>query len=276
MDTVLILHPGEMGAAIGRTLRARGTRVLWVSSDRGDATRARADSASLDAIAGLADALDAAQVVLSVCPPHAAVQVAESVAAQRYRGVYVDANAISPETTRRIARCVEAAGAEFVDGGIVGPPPAPKSSTRLYLSGRHADRVAALFADTDLAAILLAAPIGAASALKACYAAWTKGTAALLLAIHAVAQHEQVAAALAEEWRISQPDLFQRTDRAVNNVRKGWRWIGEMEEIAATFAGAELPGGFHSAAAEVFRRLEPFKGDRSATLQDVLAALNRS
>src|SRR5262245_66530793 len=130
MDTICILHPGEMGTAIGRTLRARGTRVLWVPAGRTAATLARAEAAGLESAPSLRSALEAATVVLSVCPPYAASDVAEAVAAHRFRGVYLEANAIAPDTARRIAARVEAAGATFVDGGIVGPPPARGSSTR--------------------------------------------------------------------------------------------------------------------------------------------------
>ncbi len=271
--TVCILHPGEMGAAIGRAARERGARVLWVAAARGEATRQRAEAAGLESAGSLREALGAATVTLSVCPPHAALDVAASVAALGYRGTYVDANAVSPATVRRIAAIVEAAGASLVDGGIVGPPPGSGAESRLYLCGRHAERIAALFVGGPLAPVVLDAPIGAASALKACYAAWTKGTAAMLASIRALAEHEGIAGALAEEWRRSQPDLFGRLDRAVANTRKGWRWVGEMEEIAATFAAANLPAGFHSASAEVFRRLEPFKDHGGVTLQDVVGAL---
>src|SRR5262245_56789638 len=273
--TICILHPGEMGAAVGRAARAGGARVLWSGADRSAATRKRAETAGLEDAGSLAAALDKASTVFSVCPPHAAVEVAKGVAAHRFRGTYVDANAVSPGTARQIGAVVEAAGATFIDGGIVGPPPAQGSSTRLYLSGSAASRAGELFANSPLTPIVLDAPVGAASALKACYAAWTKGTAALLTTIYALAQHEGVAPPLADEWRKSQPDLFQRLDRAIANTRKGWRWVGEMEEIAAMFAEASLPAGFHLAAAEVFRRLEPFKDDAAASLQDVITELLR-
>ena len=272
--TVCVLHPGEMGAAVGRVARACGARVLWVAADRGPATRRRAEAAQFEEAATLAEGLSGAQFVVSVCPPHAAIATAQDVAAHRYRGIYVDANAVAPHTVRRIGAIVAAAGATFVDGGIVGPPPAPGASTRLYLAGSAASRVAELFAAGPLTAtVLVDAPIGGASALKACYAAWTKGTAALLLAINALARHEGVAQALAAEWRLSQPDLFHRTDQATANARKAWRWIGEMEEIAATFGDADLPDGFHLAAAAVFRRLESFRDDNAVTLEDVVRAL---
>ena len=87
------------------------------------------------------------------------------------------------------------------------------------------------------------------------YAAWTKGSAALLLAARAVARAEGVEDVLVEEWALSLPQLEPDYARAGRSAAaKGWRWIGEMEEIAATFAAAGEPDGFHLAAAEVFRR----------------------
>lgn len=271
--TVCILHPGEMGAEVGAAARAGGARVLWVSAGRGGATRDRAGAAELEDAGTLSAALGQASVALSVCPPHAAVDLAKSVAAEGFRGTYVDANAISPDTSRRIGAIVEAAGAQFVDGGIIGPPPTKPGTTRLYLSGSESATVAALFSNTSLGAIVLDAPVGAASALKACYAGWTKSAATLLLSVRALARHEGVEAALTEEWKISQPNLFAQLDRAVLQSRKGWRWIAEMEEIGATFDQAGLPDGYALAAAEACRRLEAFKDARGLTIEDVVEAL---
>jgi 3-hydroxyisobutyrate dehydrogenase-like beta-hydroxyacid dehydrogenase len=271
--TVCILNPGEMGAEIGAAARAGGARVLWVSEGRGGATRDRAGAAGLEDAGTLKAALDQSAVVLSICPPHAAVDLAQSVAACGFRGVYLDANAIAPETSRRVGGVVEAAGASFVDGGIIGPPPAKPGTTRLYLSGPAAVDIAALFSGSPLATVVLDAPVGAASAIKACYAAWTKGSAALLMSVRALARHENIEAALADEWKISQPNLFPLLDRAVSNSRKAWRWIAEMEEIGATFDQAGLPDGFGLAAAEVCRRLEPFKDARGTTVEAVVGAL---
>jgi 3-hydroxyisobutyrate dehydrogenase-like beta-hydroxyacid dehydrogenase len=271
--TVCVLHPGEMGAEVGAAARAGGARVLWVSDGRGGATRDRAGGAGLEDAGTLPAALAQASVVLSVCPPHAAVSLAESVAAGGFRGIYVDANAIAPATSRRIGDIVGTAGATFVDGGIIGPPPTKPGTTRLYLSGPASAAVATLFGGSALGAVVLDAPVGAASAIKACYAGWTKGAATLLLSVRALARHEGVEAALAEEWKISQPNLFAQLDRAVLQSRKGWRWIAEMEEIGATFDRAGLPDGYALAAAEVCRRLESFKDTRGLTIEDVVGAL---
>ena len=273
--TVCILHPGEMGAEVGAAARGGGARVLWVSAGRGGATRNRAGAAGLQDGGMLNAALGQSNVVLSVCPPHAAVDLAKSVAAEGFRGTYVDANAISPDTSRRIGAIVEAAGARFVDGGIIGPPPTKPGTTRLYLSGSESARVAALFSNTSLGTVVLDTPVGTASALKACYAGWTKSAAMLLLSIRALARHEGVEAALTEEWKISQPQLLAQVDRAVLQSRKSWRWIAEMEEIGATFAQDGLPDGCALAAAEACRRLEAFKDARGLTIDDVVGALLR-
>src|SRR5438477_368958 len=123
-----------------------------------------------------------------------------------------------------------------------------------------AARAAALFPGGPLEAVVVAGGPGAASAVKVAYAAWNKGHAALLMAVRALAIAEGVDAALLAEWRLSQPDLPARSESAVQrNARKAWRFVGEMEEIAATFDAAGLPQGFHEAAAEVYRRLAPWK-----------------
>jgi 3-hydroxyisobutyrate dehydrogenase-like beta-hydroxyacid dehydrogenase len=273
-NTIALLHPGEMGAAIGACLAGRGSRVVWASAGRGAATRSRAKASGLEDLGTLARALAAAEIAFSVCPPHGALALAREVAALKFRGVFVDANAVSPGTARSIGRTVEAAGARFVDGGIIGPPPVQGGRTRMYLAGGAAAQVAALFTGSNLQAIALEGPAGAASALKACYAAWTKGATALLAAIRALAVHEGVEAALLAEWKISQPDVERRSEAVTAQARKAWRWIGEMEEIAASFEAAGLPGGFQSAAAELYRRLESFKdGAKPPALAEIIEAL---
>jgi 3-hydroxyisobutyrate dehydrogenase-like beta-hydroxyacid dehydrogenase/uncharacterized protein YndB with AHSA1/START domain len=242
-----IAHPGEMGAAIGALLTGAGTRTGWASDGRTDATRARADAAGLEDRTTLAALCDA-PVFISVCPPHAALDVARA-AAPCFRGIYVDANAIAPATAREVAAVVTSSGATFVDGGIVGPPPRQAGTTRLFLSGDAAGRVVDLFARTALETVV----VPDASAMKVAYAAWTKGTAALLLAVRAYARRAGVEDALLAEWARSQPGLEQRAEaRAKGSAPKAWRWVGEMREIAAAFAAVGLPAGFHDGAAEIF------------------------
>ena len=298
-----LLHPGEMGAAVAACLTRRGYQVLWVPAGRGPVTRARAAAAGLTAVSGpdaagqAADLARRADIILSVCPPHAALEVARAVAAAGFTGVYVDANAISPGTAHDVQAVVEAAGGRYVDGGIIGSPPVPArggdgdaagpGGTRLYLAGGPAAgraagpaaQVAALFEGTALTPLILRNdnPAGA-SALKMAYAAWTKGSAALILSVRALARAEGVEDSLLAEWALSQPELEGRSRGAARSAAaKGWRWVGEMEEIAASMTSGGLPGGFHQAAAEVFRRSSSDAaqpgGPDNALIGAVLAAL---
>jgi 3-hydroxyisobutyrate dehydrogenase-like beta-hydroxyacid dehydrogenase len=279
--TIGLLHPGEMGAAVGQCLVGAGHRVLWVPEGRSPATAARARAAGLTAAeGGLAEIVRRCEVVVSVCPPHAALGLAREVAG--FGGVYVDANAISPGTAREVAGIVEAGGASYVDGGIIGTPPVAPGFIRLYLSGARAGEVERLFAGSDADVRVIDDGPGApgssgvvgsfgASAVKMAYASWTKGSAALLLAARTLARAEGVEEALLAEWGISQPGLAERSVRAAGSAAaKGWRWVAEMEEIAAAMAAAGLPDGFHLAAAEIYRRSRHSPGPG---VDDVLAAL---
>jgi 3-hydroxyisobutyrate dehydrogenase-like beta-hydroxyacid dehydrogenase len=249
VTVVGLLHPGEMGAALGAALRARGASVLWASAGRSAASADRAEQAGLEDAGDVDQLCRRAELVLSVCPPHAAVEVAR--AAEGFAGIYVDANAIAPQTARTIAEL----HARFVDGGIVGPPPHEPGTTRLYLSGGEAKRIAELFAGSSVEAHVISDEPGSASALKMAYAGWTKGSAALLLTVRELARAEGVEDALLEEWRLSLPELEERSRSAARSAqRKGWRWVGEMEEIARSMSARDLPPGFHEAAADVFRR----------------------
>ena len=260
IKTVALLHPGNMGSTIGAAAATSGARVVWASKQRSSASRERAKQAGLIDVESLPNALRESDIVLSICPPHAALAVAQSVAQYKFKGIYVDANAISRATALRVGEIVSRTGASFVDGGIIGAPVKKAGTTRLYLSGVHAPEIAELFSSSMLAAKAIGPEPGAASALKVAYAAWTKCTDALLLAIRAFAAVEGIDQALLEEWSISQPELERRCQRAAAvAVPKMWRYVGEMEEIADTFRAAGLPAGFHLAAAEICQRLTPFK-----------------
>ena len=224
-----------MGATVGNALVAAGHEVLWASEGRSEASRARAEKFA--DVGGAADVAARAEVVFSVVPPHAAPETARSLAG--YEGIYVDANAIAPATASEVG----SGFARFVDGGIIGGPPEP----RLYLSGPEAETVAALFAGSPVEARVTTD----ASALKCAYAGWSKGSAALLLAMRAYAERTGAWDDLAAEWP---PELHERLASAERSAAaKGWRWVGEMEEIAAALEAEGLPGDFHRGAAEVYR-----------------------
>ncbi len=275
--TTALLNPGAMGAAIGRELRAAdpNREVLWVGAGRSPDTRDRAVAAGLTEVGSLADVVAAADVVLSVCPPANALDVARAVADAGFSGRYVDANAVSPTTARAVAELFD----DAVDGGIVGPPPSQPSTTRLYVSGPSASSVAELFTGSNLEVRLVDGGAGAASAVKMCFAGWTKGTAAILLAIRALAQAEGVEDALLGEWATSMPELVTRSEVAPAGIGpKAWRFEPELQEIAASMRAAGLPGGFHEAGADIYERMAGFKGrpesgDETVTLAEVLEAL---
>lgn len=272
--TVGLLHPGAMGVTVGAAVR-EPVRVVWASEGRSEETRARAAGGGFEDLGTLAAVAAAADAVLSVCPPHGALALAETVAATGFDGLYLDANAVSPATALRIADAAAAGGARFVDGGIVGPPAVRPGTTRLYLSGGGATEIEALFEGSALEAIDLGADVGAASALKMCYAGFTKGSAALLLSLRAAASAYGVEDGLLGEWRRSQPGLEKRSVRAAaTTAPKAWRFAGEMEEIAATLKAAGLPDGFHRAAAEAYARLAGFRGEpEGVAVDEVIAAL---
>ena len=260
-----------MGSSLGAALVGNGHNAAWVAAGRSAATRQRAERAGLRRVDAIAAGLEEAQLVVSVCPPDAALDVAREVRAGGFEGLYLDANAVAPATAQTIAGLFPN---RFVDGGIIGPPAWRAGATRLYLAGERAEEVAALFAGSLVDARVCAGGAGSASALKMCYAAYTKGSSALLLAVRALAERSGVAADLLAEWRISQPALPQRSAAtAASTSPKAWRFAGEMREIAATFASADLPSGFHEGAAEIFQRMASLKDRKDANMDDVLQAI---
>jgi 3-hydroxyisobutyrate dehydrogenase-like beta-hydroxyacid dehydrogenase len=274
--TVALLHPGEMGAAVGACLVSRGIRVVWASQNRSAASRKRACEAGLEDCQTLKRALAASDAVLSICVPSGALNLAREVASRNFRGTYIDANAISPDHAREIGRLIEQSGATFVDGGILGLPPTAGRTVRLYLSGPQAPAIAALFKGSQTEAIPMEGAAGAASALKVCYAAWNKGETALLGIIRSLARYEGVDEPLLKELDVSHPGAAKRSDQIAARAFKAWRWAGEMEEIAASFDAANLPSGF-LANAEIYRRLADYKDcPEPPSSEEVSARLRRN
>lgn len=254
-STIGVLHPGAMGAAVARAIASNGHDVGWCNANRSADTAHRASG--LREFPTLLDLCTWANTIISVVPPHAAIATAREAAGVGFRGVYVDANAISPATAATVRATVEQSGATYVDGGIIGPPPTEPAGSRLYLAGERASEVATLFeGSTFEAPILEGMGDFAASALKMVYAAWTKGSAAMLLATAETASNLGVLDALTSEWNHSAPEIAARYERTSGAVLpKAWRYVGEMLEIASTFEAVGQPGGFHDAAAKVYQRV---------------------
>jgi 3-hydroxyisobutyrate dehydrogenase-like beta-hydroxyacid dehydrogenase len=286
LRTVAILSPGDMGSGVGRALRAQGRDVVTCLAGRGEASRARARRAGFREVASLEALMSQADIVLAILPPEAAPALAREVAgAMRTAGrrpPYADCNAVAPATARAIGDTIAAAGADFIDGGIIGTPPGRSElATRLYVSGPRADMLTALHGEgIDVRPV--GAEIGRASAIKMCYAAVSKGTNALHTAALVAAEALGVGEEVRGDWRASAPGVYDRMQKTVPWLAAdAARWVGEMHEIAKTFESCGVTPRFHQGAADVFRLLEasPFSAetretlDRSRTLEQTIKAL---
>lgn len=270
-----LLHPGQMGAAVGAMARRNGARVLWHPADRGAATAGRAEQAGLEPVAELSTLLGEANVVISVCPPAAAEDVAGQVAEHGFTGMYVEANAINPARTARIADLLTPHGARMVDGGIIGPPPSDDHPSRIYLSGAAEDIavVEGIFAGTALHTARVDERLGSASALKMAFGGFQKASRALAAVSHALAAEYGVAELLrAEGERIERSPLAD-VDWLPGVVARAWRWGPEMNEFGDTLADLDLPPDLGRAAATVFGHWSDGKDDPGVSIADSLAAL---
>jgi 3-hydroxyisobutyrate dehydrogenase-like beta-hydroxyacid dehydrogenase len=273
METIGLVSPGAMGASIGAAATQNGYRVIWASEGRSQSTIDRAARANLEDCTSLSVLVSSCDILLGICPPHDAQSLAEQVTSLGFKGLYVDANAISPARTRSIADLVITKGCQFVDGGIIGGPAWEMGSgTRLYLSGDESDTVASCFKNSPLESIVISDQVGAASALKMSFAAYTKGSSALLSAILAVAEKEGVRSALEKQWGEEFTNWAHQG--SISTSAKAWRFVGEMQEISSTFSAAGLPGDFHNGAADVYSRLAGYKdAETPPSIDDVLASL---
>ncbi|WP_079171020.1 NAD(P)-dependent oxidoreductase [Streptomyces sp. CC53] len=272
--TVGILHPGTMGAAVAACAAPNAAAVLWCETGRSTASVERAARFGLMPVATLTELLDRSDIVISLCPPAAAEDLARDAAGLRFAGVYVEANAISPERVQRIAGLLEPC-ATVVDGGVVGSPPVRGKTPTLYLSGPTAatERIEALFAGTAVQTAVLGAGIGKASALKLSYASFQKTSRVLVaLAIgmareHGVDQELIEVASKRTDSYLSEPQYVAKT------AARAWRWGPELEEAADALAAAGLPPEMLRAAASTLARWHEVKDDSALTLTDALDRL---
>jgi len=263
-----------MGISLAASAIHSGCDAVWASAGRSAETAKRAADHGLSTVQRVEALCEKCSIIVSVCPPAAAMDVAAEVAACSYRGIYADVNAISPDRSRTIGTMMTNAGIDYVDGGIIGLPAWEPGATWLYLSGTSAAEVADCFSRGPLETEVVGAEIGKASALKMCFAAYTKGSAALICAVVAAAERLGVRSDLERQWARNGSDFADEAYSKINAVTaKAWRFSPEMEEIAATFASAGMPDGFHLAARDVYDRIAGFKGIRSPSRADVIRAL---
>jgi 3-hydroxyisobutyrate dehydrogenase-like beta-hydroxyacid dehydrogenase len=262
-----------MGASVGAAARSSGADVIWAGGNRSQSTHERANKAGLRDCTSFENMAQSADIILSVCPPHDAQSTAQTIFDHEFKGLFADCNAIAPQSSRQIGALFDAD--RFIDGGIIGGPAWNlESGTKLYLSGPRSTDIASLFEGSALQTTLISEQIGAASAIKMVFAAYTKGSIALLSAILGVAEKEGVRDLLEHQWG----EAFTQTThkQLVGTSAKAWRFAGEMREIASTFEQAGMPDGFHEAAAETFEKLAAFKDSPAEDIERLLIELLKS
>jgi 3-hydroxyisobutyrate dehydrogenase-like beta-hydroxyacid dehydrogenase len=248
-----------MGHAVGRVLREHGHDVVSFLGGRSEHTCKLAMTAGIRDTQSLAAVVTQADMILSILPPASALGQAKAVAAAMAETgsmpVYVDCNAVSPQTVLEVGNAITTAGAAFIDAGIIGLAPGKGATSRFYVSGHDLEPMTSLNGK-GIAVIRVGSEIGRASSLKMAYAGLTKGTWTLQTAVLLAAQQLGVLRELLDELRFSQADVLSLMQSRIPRLpADSGRWVGEMEEIAATFAGAGVPSGFHKGAAEIFRVL---------------------
>jgi putative dehydrogenase len=261
-ETIAVIGAGEMGAAVGRRLRDAGARVLTTLAGRGAASARRVAEAGLNVVDDEDRLAGDAAFILSIVPPDQAIRVAERFLAALHRAtnkpVFVECNAVAPSTVREIAELLAGTGCRFVDAGIIGgPPPAGRldKGPRFYASGPDAHLVSRL-RSYGLDIVTLDGPIGNASALKLSYAGLTKGITALGAAMVAAASREGLDDALRTELERSQPEILARIKRGLPAMfPKAYRWVAEMEEIAAFVGSAPAGAEIYTGAARLYEQI---------------------
>ena len=282
--TVAILSPGDMGHAVGRALRENAVRVITCLEGRSKRTRELATRAGIENVFNLGDLVTQSDLVLSIIPPAEAMglarQVAEAIHSTGSQTLFADCNAISPQTSQQIGDLITAAGGRFIDASIIGFPPGA-NTPRFYASGPYSSYLAELDG-MGFHVRLLGDVVGKASGIKMCYAAMTKGTSALYLALLTVAELLGLSEDLYRELEESQSETYRRMrSRLPALPAKAHRWVGEMEEIAATFQQAGVTPYFHLGAAEIYRLMglipmaedTPEGMDTTRTLEQTIAVL---
>ncbi|MEV7782726.1 DUF1932 domain-containing protein [Kitasatospora sp. NPDC088351] len=267
-----------MGAAVAACAVSAGARVLWCPAGRSAATVRRAEQAGLELVAELSELLRQAEVVLSLCPPAAAEDVAREVAEHRFAGVFVEGNAISPERAERIAGLVGHSARAVVDGAVIGSPPVGGKTTRLFLSG-PADAtslVARIFADTSVLTPVLGEEIGQASGLKVAYSTYQKASRVLAALAYALGQHHGVGQALLDVADARQGSYLVETDYISKTASRAWRWAPELEEAADTLRAAGLPDEVMRAVAGTLRYWTDAKDNGGISVEDALETLRGS
>ncbi len=281
VETVAVLSPGDMGSAVGGALAADGLRVITALSGRSDRTKELAKRSGIEDVGTLENVVQQADLILSILVPDQAEKLAGGVASEISKTgkpvAFADCNAVSPETGIRMAAVIENAGGRFIDAGIIGGPPRGGTPPRFYASGPH-ESVLGELNGRGITVPMMGGEVGRASAIKMCYAAITKGTQALYAATLVAAESLGTYEELIEEMTSSQPGTLKSMQRVSVVSDRAFRWIGEMEEIAATFEVAGVTPKLHEGSGDIFQMIadspigheRPETVDRSRSLHDTV------
>ncbi len=258
VETVGIMSPGDMGSGVGGALKQNGIKVLTALDGRSEDTRQRAADQGIEDVGSLDELIKASDLILSILVPSEALlfsqDVAESIVRTNADVAVADCNAVSPATSIKIDEIITAAGGKFIDAGIIGGSPRTGAMPRIYASGEHAPILGELDGK-GIKVPVMEGPVGRASGLKMCYAAITKGTAALHASTLMTAKSLGLYEDLIQEMQGSQTSTLAAMDGVKSISARAFRWIGEMEEIAATFEDAGATPKIHLGAAETFQQI---------------------
>ncbi|MDF1513949.1 MAG: DUF1932 domain-containing protein [Anaerolineae bacterium] len=255
--TIGILSPGDMGHSVGARLVENGLHVIYCSQGRSERTRSLAGEGGIAAVPSYQDLVTQADIILSILVPAAATAAARLVAralvATRAPLLYMDCNAIAPQTAQEVGKIITTAGGRFQDGCIIGGPPRGDYTPRIYTSGKESSAVVMLN-DFGLNVIPISERVGDASALKMCYASLTKGSTALYVTLMSGARALGVLDPLLAEFRQSQQSRLPGIENGIPRVTvKARRFVGEMEEMQKTYAGVGIDPNMFSGAAQIYR-----------------------
>ena len=275
-----------MGHAIGRELRQHEWDVIACLEGRSERTQKLSKQAGIRAVPDLRQLVTEADFLLSILVPasaeSAANKIVNAIRTVKSSVHYVDCNALSPQTVKRIGAVFDQIDNPFSDASIIGFPPGTGDTPRLYISGPRAEEINVLDGN-GVAVKVIGNEIGQASGLKMCYAALTKGTFALYYALAIVADRMDLLGELLAEFEFSQPEPLQRMQNSLPRLpAKAWRWSGEMQQIAATFEQVGVTPKFHQAAAEIYRSISetslgkeiPETIDHGRTLEQTITAIS--
>ena len=258
--TIGVMSPGDMGHSVASALNEIGCEVVTVLSGRSELSQIRAKRSNMMDLGSLQEMVSVSDFIFSIMPPEKAENFAKEVAGAINTSdktpVFVDCNAISPDTTLSIASVIKAAGADFLNVGIIGPPPGRGSTTKFYASGEDANSLQ-FINQNDIRLVLVGDELINASAIKMCYAALTKGTMTLHASVLIAAELLGISEAVQNEIEESQPFHWGAMKKNISMLAcDADRWAGEMDQISDTFGSAGLTPYLHKGAADVFRLLD--------------------